>query len=248
MQKEKSALERKRKAKANKTAKQRNKPRVYTKNVQEKRADSRAKILTFGAVEIIEQRYGGRPGAYLYYASRIITTHLLTVVESVNLKPLDGFTKIKGGKKAMEERLQQYPDLLKTPIEPLPIRSVPTIFKERDPDESIFNELLVGQLPAFFPSQLVQNLLRAFRKMMAAREGIPNNDKDSRSNRGFSPLHLGAWKKQNNPMNLASDTRPNTEAAQEATDEFLYELEEVADILAPVVEELCPRLMKRLHQ
>jgi hypothetical protein len=68
MPKEKSekSQARKKKNHANKTAKKHQKPRVYTQNVQEKRADSRAKILTSGTVDILEQRYRGRkPGESL---------------------------------------------------------------------------------------------------------------------------------------------------------------------------------------
>jgi hypothetical protein len=130
---------------------------------------------------------------------------------------------------------------------PIPIRDVPTIYKERDPDESIFNEILLAQLPSIFPPQLIQDLLTAFRTMMADREGIPNKDKDSRSNLGGDVLHLGAWKKFTNPLSLTSDTTPESQVAQEATDAFLHKLEGVAEVLSLIVEEMCPRLMVNLH-
>jgi hypothetical protein len=146
------------------------------------------------------------------------------------------------------ERLQSYPGLLDTPIEPLPARDVPTVYKEFDTFETIFNEVLLAHFPDLFPPELITALLAAFRAMVAAREGQSHTKHDSRSKHANALFHLGAWKKYCNPLNLTSDTTPDDRGAQEATDAFMQKLEEVADILAPVVESLCPRLMEKLHQ
>jgi hypothetical protein len=238
------------KSNANKTTKQRENPdqRVYTPNVHEKRADSRATILNSGAVELLLSRYGGKwPGkslALVYYYD----AHLSEVVHKVDLKPVDGFTIIKAGEQAIQDRLDEYPELRTAPIVPIPVRDVPTIFKERDTDEAICNEVLVAQLPSYLPPEVVQGLLKAFRRMMEVRSGMPSDSKDSRSNLDSPPLHLGAWQKYWNALNLTGDTRAGDELVQEAVDAFLCEVEKAAAIMAPVMEEMFPRLMAKLRR
>jgi hypothetical protein len=97
----------------------------------------------------------------------------------VDLKPVDSFTTIKAREQAIQDRLDKYPELHTPPIVPIPVRDVPTVFKEYDTDEAICNEVLVTQLPSFLPPEIVQGLLKAFCRMMEVRSGMSSDSKDS---------------------------------------------------------------------
>jgi hypothetical protein len=238
------------KSNANKTTKQRENPdqRVYTLKVSEKRADSRATILTSGVIELLLGRYGGRWPSKTLALIHYYNAHLSEDIHKKNLKPVDGFTSIKAGEQALQDRLDQYPELRTASITPIPVTDVPTIFKERAPDDAICNEILVAHLPSFLPPELVQGLLNAFRRLMEVRSGMSSSEKDSRSDLDSPPMHLGAWQKYWNALNLTADTRAGGSAVQEAVNAFFCEVEKAAAIMAPLIEEMFPRLMVKLHQ
>jgi hypothetical protein len=181
------------------------------------------------------------------------------------LKPVDVFTTISSGKQALHNKLEENPGVQEGPITHIEQKNVPTIFKERNPAELIFNTILIAHFPHLISPQLSRDILTAFLKMMDARKleaelteqkkksnrkkkKATTGHKDTRSNLGSEPLHLGIWEKQANDLNLTAATRSENEEVCEATLEFLQQVGKIAELLLPIMEELCPHLMERHHK
>jgi hypothetical protein len=168
----------------------------------------------------------------------------------VDFAAKDAFTVIRGGEKALMERLEEYPEIKNTVIRRIREYRVPTIYKERNPSGFIFNTILLAHLPKLIPPELIQKALNLFWIMMTYRKlWKSHSHSESRSDLEFLAYHLGIWRKKGMlEPNLTSETRAGSAEAREATFAFLQAIGEIAKIILPFMEALCPRLMFLLHR
>jgi hypothetical protein len=230
-----------------------NQANKFSLNVLKKCQICCATRLPNSVIQVITDIYGA--GLSVFRCTYPNLLFIVTVVHPVDLQPVDSFTTIASRGKAPQERLNDYLELCSTYIEPLPIESVPTIFKEQAPGNEMFNQVLFAQLPSIVSSEENLELLSAFRAMIDARKNIvTNTHTDTHSNvdsDGF--FHLGAWNKKANGMKLTNDTLAKDYLAalqstiRQTTHTFFKVLEKVAAKIASIMEKLCPHLIEYQH-
>ena len=105
---------------------------------------------------------------------------------------MNAFTIIRGGQKALMERLEQHPQIKRAVIWQIRECMVPTIYKERNPSGYIFNTILLAHFPKLIPLELVQRAFELYWKMKAFHDQN-HSQHDPRSDVAEDASHLGWW-------------------------------------------------------
>jgi hypothetical protein len=225
--------------------------RNYTPEQHAQILYSRAATLPMEARRLIYKKYGFFPSTTLHLCLDPILNILLDIIP-FDLSPVDVFSVIGPGAKAINQRLRRYPMIRRATITPLGDELLfPVIYREQNVSDYIFNQILVAHFPGYLKSETVQRTLAAWRLLRLARERgkhMPTEKHDTRSkSRKFKPIHLGIWRKKANALGLTGDTRAAKPGSlvRWATDQFLKEVEMIAQELYPMIAALCPNLVAK---
>jgi hypothetical protein len=221
---------------------------VRQQRKQEKVLDGRARTVNRLAWELMMTTYFGCPGTSILLISQNNLCSFWAVIVPVDFAPKDAFSVIRGGQKALMERLEEYPEIKRAVIRRIREQNVPTIYKERDPSGFIFNTILLAHLPKLIPLELVQKVLDLFWKMMVLRKSNKSHY-DPRSDLAAYSLHLAIWRKKGmQEPDLTAETKAGSDEAREATFAFLEGIGEMAECILPFMEAMCPKLMFLLRR